>query len=217
LGDLERSAELKLRVVAAARDGEAEARLWLVAALADLSDIALDRGNISEARRLAEEAISQSHSPGQRTRALSSLASATLADGDLDAARDALLEVAEAWKGRHDYNYAYSLVLLGDVARRYGDGVGANAHTREALQLFAELRDVGAVSECLEVLGDLSLADGRVERAGRLLGAARGLRAKSEQPMAAIEIAESIPQYAVAEGDEMTLEEAVAYALTARD
>jgi len=217
LRDFDRSEALKSSVVEAAREGEPEAKRLLASTLAELSDIALARSDVSAAREFAEEALRASLDPGRRTRAISSLASATLAAGDLDKAEELLMEVAEAWKGRHDFNYAVALTFLGEVAERKGDRVEAGRRYRSALRGFADLRVVERAIECFVHLARLDAEAGNVERAGRLLGASSALREKHATIAEAIEVPATIPRPALDVGAAMDFDEAVEYALTSLD
>jgi hypothetical protein len=163
---------------------------------------------LGAARSFAEEAISESSGPRQRVRGLSSMASATLASGDLERAHALLLEVAGAWKGRHDFKHAYALLLLGEVAEQRGAPAEAESHVRAALIAFADLRDVDATAACLVHLARLD--SGPPDRAGRLLGAARSMRER--EGLDPVELPASVPLDAVDASAGMTLDEAVEYA-----
>ena len=217
LGDLDRGEALKLQVVDFARRGESEARVWLVAALSDLSDIALERGDVERAEALAQQALQGSAHPGERTRAMSSLASALLAGGDLGGAKSLLTQLAAEWKGRHDYNHAYSSMLLGEIAEREGQGAEARERFRTALRGFADLRDVRATIDCLVHLARLDVAEGRLVRAGRLVGAAGSLRERLAQTADTIEVDVELSADDLERGASMSFDEAVEYALASID
>lgn len=88
----------------------------------------------------------------------------------------------------------------------------------QALRINHALRDAGAVADCLESLAALAAADGRGERAGRLVGAARTLRAGTELIGAWPErVPCDTPAEAQRSGERMDLDEAVAYALASVD
>jgi predicted ATPase len=217
LGDLQRSEALKQNVLELARGGEPEAEFWRVATLADLSDIALARGDLRAARAFAEEGVATGTHPGQRVRAVSSLASVELVQGNLAEAEALLEEAAQGWEGRHDFNHAFSLYLLGELAWRQGDGSKAKGRYCAALRWFADLGDVGAVTECLDQLAVVAAAEGRFERAGRLFGAARALRDEWSVTSEPIEPPADVPRQALAEGAAMGMEQAVEFALASTE
>ena len=77
---------------------------------------------------------------------------------------------------------AVALHGLGLVAQARGDGPQALALLRQSLVLCQQLGERLAVVECLEGLA-LVLAEGQPRQAGRLLGAATGLRAGMGAPL----------------------------------
>ena len=77
---------------------------------------------------------------------------------------------------------AYVLGNLGNVARRCGDLARAMELHREALERKATLGARRQIAITLEDLACLAAAEGRGERAARLLGAAQALRAAIGSP-----------------------------------
>ena len=127
------------------------------------------------------------------------------------------MQVANAWKGRHDHNYAVSLAFLGEVAERKGDGVEARGRYRAALTAFANLKDVEAVIESLVSLARLEAGAGRIESAGRLFGAARSFADLPALTVDPIDVPDGIPEAALEEGAAMSFDEAVEYAVASGD
>jgi hypothetical protein len=117
-----------------------------------------------------------------------------------------------------EFNYAWTLELLGETARRAGDAATASGRFRDGLRSFAELGDGGGAADCLDGLSRLAAKAGDVERAGRLRGAGDRLRKTSGRlPTRTDSPPAEVPDVAKARGASMTLEEAVAYALESRD
>ncbi len=125
---------------------------------------------------------------------------------------------------------ARTLHDLAFVAARRGDQALAGAHFAASLALFHQLHERRNAAKCLEGLAGVAVASGQDERAARLFGAAEALREVIGAPLP--------PSYRVsydenvgslrahlaaapvaatwAEGRAMSLEEAVAYALSER-
>ena len=125
---------------------------------------------------------------------------------------------------------ARTLHDLAFVAARRGDQALAGAHFAASLALFHQLHERRNAAKCLEGLAGVAVASGQDERAARLFGAAETLREVIGAPLP--------PSYRVsydenvgslrahlaaapvaatwAEGRAMSLEEAVAYALSER-
>jgi hypothetical protein len=116
----------------------------------------------------------------------------------------------------------------GQVVLEQGDPAGAKALITEGLALHRELGTRLDWALCLLPLGSVAAAEGQMERAARLFGAAEsGVRgvlgpaglvqsARYDRSMARTRAAlgEARWQKAWAEGAAMTLEEAVGYAVT---
>ncbi|MDQ4129454.1 MAG: adenylate/guanylate cyclase domain-containing protein [Actinomycetota bacterium] len=113
---------------------------------------------------------------------------------------------------------------LGMAAYLEGDFPTARAFWRRGLELFAEDRDHSAIVFHLESLASLAAAEGASERAARLTAAARALRVSRGTVLDDSFVARPAPEKdlgpetfaaAWAEGQAMTVDEAVSYALTA--
>jgi tetratricopeptide (TPR) repeat protein len=120
-----------------------------------------------------------------------------------------------------------SLQSLGAVAQRQGDIQAARLLHEECLTILWEVGDLGRIAGSLESLAGLAAAEGRYVRAVRLAGAAASQRAlvgssriPSEQQLVALwwapaqrALHEAAGQAAWAEGQAMSAEQAVVYAL----
>jgi predicted ATPase len=207
-GDLGRAIELKEALLVLERD-DSERSGWHPATLADLSDIAMDKRDFERAHVYLEESIAA----GRHPRAAISLAELALREGDLKSAEAFCVE---ALAGLHEgeFNYACVREIQGETARRLGDGSEARRSFSAGLQLFSELGDGGGAADCLDGLARIATDADDAERAGRLVGAAKGLRETWGRRPARTDVpTPDAPEAAHAEGMSMTLEEAVAYAL----
>jgi predicted ATPase/DNA-binding SARP family transcriptional activator len=124
---------------------------------------------------------------------------------------------------------AMMLGRSGQLAQRHGDYERATVLCAEGLALFRDIGDKRGAPTCLEALAALASAQGQPDRAARLFGPAQTVReaggfalppadrAECERGMAAVRarLGEKAFAAAWAAGREMTLEEAVDYALAA--
>jgi predicted ATPase/class 3 adenylate cyclase len=174
------------------------------ATLADLCEIALDRDDLPRARVYAEA----SAAAGGGARADLCFAEIALRSGDLDEAASKGL-VALAGLGEGSYNHACALEVLGETARRGGDHEAARERFVRGLTEFGAIGDAGGVADCLDGLARIAVDP---QRAGRLHGAAKQLRTSRGRRPIRSDVA--LPDLADT-GPELTLDEAVAYALAA--
>jgi predicted ATPase/class 3 adenylate cyclase len=211
-GDLDRAIELK-EELAEVENGDLQRPNWRAATLADLSEIAIDQGHYDAARQYAERSAEE----GGGARVGLCLAELGLRTGDLESARaHALAALAGLDEG--SFNHACGLEILGEIVRRSGDEDEASALFASGLRAFAELRDGGGVSDCLDGLARLALAGGDPERAGRLRGAAERMRDEhGRRPIRTDTGRPDGPASATAEGRAFSFDEAVAYALSSID
>ena len=205
-GDLDRAIELKDQL--ASVEAEILRPNWKVATLADLSEIALDQGDLDRARAYAERCAASGGGP----RADLCFAELALRTGDLASAeshgRDALARFAPG-----GFNHACGLELLGEAARRSDDETLAQDRFQNALRSFAKLGDGGGAADALDGLARVAAADGQDERAGRLHGAARGLReTRGRRPIRADLPFPEVPDAARVKGAAMSFDEAVDFA-----
>ncbi|MCP9487999.1 MAG: adenylate/guanylate cyclase domain-containing protein [Gaiellaceae bacterium MAG52_C11] len=206
-GDFGLAIELKEEL--ASVQGDLQRPNWRAATQADLCEIALDQGDFARARRYAE----QSAEGGGGARATLCFAELALREGDLPSAEaNGIAALADLEEGA--FNHATCLELLGETARRSGDEAHARERFSAALRSFVELGDGGGIADCLDGLSRLAVAAGDGGRAGRLRGAAQQLRlTRGRRPIRADLPFPDPPESAQDEGRDLTLEEAVEYAL----
>jgi tetratricopeptide (TPR) repeat protein len=131
----------------------------------------------------------------------------------------------------HKAFIASTLHNLGYVAQHRGDHPQATARFQESLNLFRDLGDKKGIAECLMGLAGVICAQGQLQRAARLFGAAEALREavgavlwpanriEYDRNVAALsaQISEDALAAAWAEGRALSLEQAVALALSVSD
>jgi predicted ATPase/class 3 adenylate cyclase len=207
-GDLDRAVELKEELASLQTDVR-RSRNWRAATLADLAEIALDRGDLEGARSYAE----QSAAAGAGARADLCFAELALRTGDLGSAEEHAL-VALAVFGEGAFNHACALEILGETARRSGDAARARDRFADALRSFVGLGDGGGMADALDGLARVAAAAGDGGRAGRLVGAAERLReVRGRRPIRTDVPLPDVPASARDEGRALSLDDAVAYAL----
>jgi tetratricopeptide (TPR) repeat protein len=160
---------------------------------------------------------------------LSALGYLALDQGDYNMARAAFEERLALWrKAGPRRNIALSINSMGALAVAEGDYVTARTRFEESLAIWSESGDRGGIAFLLAGFAELATAEAQPRRALRLDGAAAALREKHGTPLAAslqvrlertLELVRSAcsGEDAVAswsEGQAMTLEQAIAYALT---
>ncbi len=203
-------------------------------ALLSLADVALDQGDVVKARAQFQEALAVSRKAGDSYSsawALINLGRIAYVEGDHARATALLEDSRDRFRELGDYDgVAQVLVDLGHVARVQGDIARATALYQESLAVRQRRQsyDVGHDARCLEGLAAAYASSGRAERAARLFGAAEALREAHDAPLpplarAAYEqdvtaahtpLDNATLVAAKAEGRAMTLEQAVAYALS---
>jgi non-specific serine/threonine protein kinase len=82
----------------------------------------------------------------------------------------------------NDWDVAIALGDLGDVLHAQGNDAEARRHYAESLRHWLELGDERGVAQGLEGFAILAAADARMERAVRLIGAARAIRERITEP-----------------------------------
>jgi hypothetical protein len=149
--------------------------------------------------------------------------------GQIDEARRSFLEASTRFGEIDDRRF--QLVARSDFAhalRRAGSEAEAESEYRATMHEWQHLGNRGAVANQLENIGFLARARGDASRAARLLGAAEALREVAGAAMLSIERAEYDAQLAQlrgsltptalaeawADGRSLTMDEAVALALT---
>ncbi len=206
-------------------------RSGLAASLSYLSMVAREQSDYAAARRLCSETLTlyeEMADEGGAAMATCRLAEIDHIEGDYVAARRGYERSLAIYRqlGRSPF-LAWSLHHLGRLALDQGDHAAAGAWMREGLAVRRAEGDALGVLYSLAALASLAAADGRPERALRLAGAAAALatatgmalqpteRRSSEHWLAlaraALHPADAVAAWA--EGEEMPVEQAVAYAL----
>jgi non-specific serine/threonine protein kinase len=196
-----------------------------------LGRIGIRRGDYDEARRCFSKDLRQIRHLGDTfavVDALCELGDILLLQGDLAGARD---NYAEARKLCEAIGYGEALTACNVIRRQgrlaliAGESDRAEAAFKQALAIYrTEIRKPG-VGRCLAGLADVAQRRGQPTRAARLLAAAEPLSSDDEAPWERIErerltggirsqMDESEFAAAWAEGQAMTMEQAVAYALS---
>ena len=198
----------------------------------NLGALAFDQGDWDRAAALLEESVVIKREMGNvygLAISLDLLGSVEKGRGHLDRAAGRYEEALALRRALdHKQGIGMSLANLGSVRALQGDASAADATLQESLTLFEELADQRGIAECLLVVAQVAAAQGRHEQAALLLGAAAALRETLGMSLTAAEqIAEEgcreavrvqlgVNRFdqAVAQGREMTREQAI---LLARD
>jgi len=194
------------------------------------------QGDYTAARVHLEESVAVWWTSNDRegTRAglgpsLSALGNLALDQGDYAMARAAFEERLAIWQEVGSRrNIAFAVNSLGSLALAEGDYVTARARFEESLAIWGETGDRGGIAFLLASFAELATAEAQPPRALRLAGAAASLREKHGTPLApssqarlerTLELVRSAfsgedDSVAWAEGQAMTLDQAIAYALS---
>jgi predicted ATPase/class 3 adenylate cyclase len=179
---------------------------------------------------LLEESLALHRALGDRrgvAKVLWALGAASSAAGDLNAAEERYRESLAVFRDLDDrFMTGWALFELGALASKKVELASAYSLTTEALTIFDAVHDVTGIVLCLDGLAAIAEAEGNLERGMRLAGAAAALQASGGVELVAVgrrmmgredlaARAEGDPQLAAAwaEGQAMTTEQAVAYAL----
>jgi non-specific serine/threonine protein kinase len=199
--------------------------------LNSLGNLALDRGEFESARSRYEESLLLSRELGDRRGWCWSrhfLGVVAEHEGDFALARSIYEECLPVWRElRSQVQVAWVLHGIGYVAYRQGDFPVACSRLAESLTLFREMDYTGGLVRTLDRVGGLAVARGEMERAARLLAAAASQRAATggrtalappeefERDVAVVraDLGPAAFAAAWAEGQAMTLAEAIEYAL----
>lgn len=228
-GDLDNAQECfdeKLEI-----DRRLGSRHGMAFALIGLAFVAWRRGHLGEARRLLEECLGLRRQVGDWigiARTLNELGDLALARGDLDEARTRLEESLTVGRKRGVWaGVSRTLGSLGRLALKQGHLQAARASLEEQLRLAQDMGDRDDLVRALEMFALLAVAEGDFERSLRLGGAASAFAEGFHAPLlmdphAEFERAmntarEGLDAEAVtrawADGQQMCMENAVAYAL----
>jgi predicted ATPase/DNA-binding NarL/FixJ family response regulator len=204
--------------------------------------LALDRGDAETAITLCRAAEERQRTAGDimgRIRAALWLASALTLAGDLDAAvLSARQGIALCDAHGKDLYRAHLMTMLGVTLWRQGDTARAGALVKECLAFHRELGNSRGIGLNMAALAWITAADGRYERAARLLGiferfsqeprsrraigaqvaGYRHLRPYQEECVAKIRraLGETAFEATVREGTRLDVDHALAYALEER-
>ncbi len=205
-------------------------------ALGNLGMIMLVQGDLAEAKVICEESLAFFRESGDRentARALRNLGEIVSAQGEDTEARVRLEEAIALFQqiGTRSEAFVGSLCLLGAVALREGQTAEARVRLGEGLRLAFEIKDGWVGAEALEVWAKLCLAEGQAGEAAFLLAAATQTRrtlgvpnqassqAALEADIAAVRAALGEADFgkAWAQGEQVTWEQAVEYALAEKE
>jgi class 3 adenylate cyclase/tetratricopeptide (TPR) repeat protein len=199
--------------------------------LSNLGAAARHKKDFELARALHEEALAirqELDDPWDIAISLGNLGILANDQGNNEEARQRLQEAAQIFNEVGDrWNFAQAVEQLGKVAVKQGELQDAQNQFQESLLIFRDLGDVRWMAVNFDDLGRLAAQSGEAERALTLVGAAGTMResvgaALSPDEMSDLDTAlaparemlsEEKQQQALAAGQAMTLEEALAYAL----
>jgi len=135
------------------------------------------RGNYQEASTLLQESLKVWHAMGPDGRTGSAWTLIFLGDAALDLhetewARALYEESISILKERGDINFtAYLIRRLAHLSWREGDFESAKEQCRQSLDMNQETGDPRAVLACVAGFGAIAVAQGKLERGARLMGA----------------------------------------------
>jgi tetratricopeptide (TPR) repeat protein len=194
----------------------------------DAFPMLVNRTNIPSAKKLLEEALPLFREVGDNggvARTLWGLGNAFYFDKDYTAAKPFLEEAQALFRGLDDrFMLAWSTHTLGLVALGKGNHEMGKRWFSEALKLFVEAKDVSGITLQLDNLSVIARGEGDPVRATRLAAAAvaqqtstgtglGGLLSQREGRTGREGLDEKQAATAWTEGQALTLEEAIAYAL----
>lgn len=208
-------------------------RTWEAINLNNLGNVAIDQGDTFAAMQLQQESYDIFASLGNtwgRAMALGDLGVALLLREDLGRAQQCFEDSLKLQRELGDRrNMAAALSNLGLLALQRGDRQAARKLYVESLTLRHELNDKIGIAECLEGLAAIAGDARRAAKAARLWGMAETLRAAlgspqtlitravHRRPLAAVRAQLGTKGFPTtwAEGQAMTIDQAVRYALAA--
>jgi len=228
-GDYETARQLAERSLAiSAKVADEVNQGW---ALNLLGSISMSDGRPEEGRIWLQKSLDCAPYTNVRIEALMTLGELDLQHGDVITSR-ALFEQALGLARVADQRWRASaaVLFLALIAFFEGDHVSARSLLLEALAMFQAIGNRYAQAASLDVFSALALADNDPERALRLCGAAAALRAAIRAPLAArwqevlenvvlkpaLEASGSAGTMAWNEGASLSLENAIAYALSGK-
>jgi predicted ATPase/class 3 adenylate cyclase len=150
----------------------------------------VDRADLDRALALLEESLALWQTAGERAgvaKAHWALSSMLEQAGDYPGSLEHLNASLPVFRELDDrFSLGWGLHQLGLVGLKTRDHAMARSAWEEGLGLFAEARDVSGIALLLDDLGSLALAEGDLERAARLAGAATALQTSSGTDLATI-------------------------------
>ena len=203
----------------------------IATSLGNLGNVAEAQGNYDGARVLNEESLAMFRDLGYKwgiAYALNNLGNVAYAQDDYAQAR-VLHEESLSLSRELGYKWgmAWSLLTQGDAAQAQGDYAQARVSLEECLAIAREMGDRRISAYGLEALASLAIHETDAERCARLWGAAAALREsigsplspagreKQEREMTDAREDSGADAFAAAwaQGQEMTMEQAISYAL----
>jgi predicted ATPase/transcriptional regulator with XRE-family HTH domain/Tfp pilus assembly protein PilF len=199
--------------------------------LCNLGELELNHGNYAAARTWLTESLELQRSLGlpDEGEVHSILGQIALRQGDYEQAQAYVAESVSLYRDMHPgmVGPCGPLASLGYIALRQGNKAHAHTQFVEALECFSQVESVSGVAYTLEGLASLAVAQGQYERAVRLFTWADSVRRAIGDPRPPVEQAdvdrdftvirsqldEATIETARAKGRELTLEQAIAYAL----
>ncbi len=199
--------------------------------LGNLGRVAYRQGDYDTARAFYEESLALKRALGEMrgiSITVGDLGNVLFEQGDYPAARS-LLEESLALRRELGDKSGIATVLgnLGEVALGEGDLAAARKHLEKSLAIRRELSEKWSIADSLEAFAALAFAEGNPERAAHLWGAAEALReaigasqaagdrARHDRNVATarLQLGEKAIAAAWTEGQKLSAEEAIAYAL----
>jgi tetratricopeptide (TPR) repeat protein len=200
-------------------------------ALANLGNVALYQGDYELARRNFEESLTMDLKLGKVGRVAATYVNLGLvaqAQGDYEAARSRYSQALEIWQARgNKVGIATTLENLGDLEWKCGNPDDAAIRYAQALDLYCQVGSRRGIARCLLAMARVWGLQGRPKEAATLTGAAESLFAtvgfellpadKEEYERGLVALREALSEEAFAaarrQGEAMSMEEAIAYAL----
>ena len=196
-----------------------------------LGNVAFDQGNLEKAAPLYTESLTLSQEIGSKKNIAFSLIQLGMIEADLDnyaSAHDLISQgLALSKELEHQQFIAYALGCLADVECKEGSYNQAYENYRQSLLLWQELGNQNGVAQVLDGLAHLFTQKKEWERAACLLATADALReaisiartpakqTEFEKVYVELSYQLNVDAYssAIAEGQKMSLEGAISYAL----
>jgi tetratricopeptide (TPR) repeat protein len=204
---------------------------WRLMALGYLVSIFVLRGEYEKADSFVEEAIrlaKKLDNPWLNALTYLQLARLEGQRKNWDQAENLSAKAADLFEVVRDYGFAQTAWSeLGHMKRMKGDWVGAEQVYRKTILAFQERGHLPAVAHQLECMGIVAIGQSQYSRAARLLGAAQAIRADvqiNRLPAEQVDFDQALAQLveamgerecdrAMTEGAEMSMDEAVSFAL----